>query len=746
MSARQSLRASLWAPALVLLATALVYLPSLRNGFVNWDDEANLLHNASYRGLSPAHLRWMFTTFHMGHYQPLAWVSLGADYVLWGMNPFGYHLTSLLFHVVNAGLVYLLAMRLIGRSARARAPEAGGAPKADSRTPLAAAFAAGLFALHPLRVESVAWATERRDVLSGTFFLLATLAHVAAVDAPDARRRLASRTQSILLFAGALLSKSITVTLPALLLVLDVYPLRRHRRGETARSLLLEKAPYALLALVAAIVAVLAQRTTQFLPSYAEIGPLERVGIAVVGLGFYVWKTLVPLGLSATHTLPVRAAPRIAIVVGSALLVLGASAAAWRLRRRWPAVAAAWVAYGIALIPVLGIFQVWTYIAADRYSYVPCLGLALLGGAALARFGPASDAPRRGARAPLLAAGVLAVLALLTLRQIPAWHDSESLWRHAIAVNHDSHIAHYNLGIELARQGRLDEARAAYHEALRARPGYSEAQAALGALTLKEGRTVEAIAELREAIRSWPANGEALVNLGVALAREGKREEALACYEEARLLRPDLAELHLNRGGLLLEMGRASEASDAFREAVRLRPDLAGAWKGLGIAAERQGDFGAAAAAYGEALRLLPGDAEARRSHAVSLLRAGDAGAALAAAREGLARDPRDLALANVLAWILATSPDASLRDGGEAVRAAEAALAAAGSEPDPNLLDTHAAALAEAGRFEDAARAARAGIERARTLGDSALASEIAARLALYERREPFRDRAAPR
>ncbi len=744
------------APAVVLIATALVYLPSLRNGFVNWDDDANLLHNPSYRGLGPPQLGWMLTTFHMGHYQPLAWLSLGADFAIWGMNPAGYHLSSLLFHIANAALVYVLALRLIGAarrgagSASASTSPIAAAPASDS-APIVAAFAAGLFALHPLRVESVAWATERRDVLSGFFFLLATWAHVAAADAPAPRARLRRRALSIACFALALLSKSITVTLPALLLVLDVYPLRRGRRGESAGALIREKVPYFVLSLAFSVLAVLAQRSTQYLPSLGEIGALERAGIAVWALAFYLWKTVVPVGLTPTHTLPIGASARLLGLVASAALVVGACAFAWRLRRRAPAALAAWLWYVVALTPVLGFFQVWTYIAADRYSYIACIGLAMLGGAALGRLargrggsagGASSARPARPALGPAAAIGcaVLAVLAFLTHRQVPVWRDSESLWRHAVAVNRDSHMAWYNLGIVLAREGRIEEARAAYQDALRARPGYAEALGALGALALLEGRTEEAIGRLREALESWPGNGEALTNLGIALARAGKREEALAAYEKARLLRPDLPEVHANRAALLLDAGRTEEAIADLSEAIRIRPDHADAWRNLGVARERTGELAEAAAAFEEAARLRPEDENLPRSAALAHLRAGRDDRALGAARRALRLRPDDPFAANLVAWILATSPDAGTRNGAEAVRVAETALATAGPEPDPNLLDTYAAALAEAGRYEEAARTASQAAARARARGDSALVSEVEARRVLYERQQPYR------
>jgi protein O-mannosyl-transferase len=228
--------------ALVLTLTALAFAPCLSNGFVNWDDHTNIVENWNYRGLGAAQLRWMFTTLHMGHYQPLAWVTLGVDYSLWGMNPLGYHLTSMLFHIANAGLFYLVVIALLERAP----PE--GLASDDGRVRVAAAFAAGLFALHPLRVESVAWATERRDVVSGFFFLLALFAYVRSTG--GAARRWSAL--SVAAFAAALASKATTVVLPAILLVIDEYPLRRRaREHRSIGQLVAEKVPYFVLAALA---------------------------------------------------------------------------------------------------------------------------------------------------------------------------------------------------------------------------------------------------------------------------------------------------------------------------------------------------------------------------------------------------------------------------------------------------------------------------------------------------------------
>ncbi len=783
--------ASFVAPAVVLAATALAFLPILQNRFVNWDDYQNLGFNPSYRGLGAAQLRWMFTTFHLGHYQPLAWVTLGADYLVWGMNPAGYHLTSLLFHLANTLLVYRLALRLLAGSAKTGpAPEGAGATLA-----IAAAFTAGLFALHPLRVESVAWATARRDVVSAFFCLLSILAYLRAVDEPGGQRW---RVASIAAFALAILSKEIVATLPALLLLLDVYPLRRLRSDASGRAsetrsarvvrLLVEKIPYFALSAAITIVGFAGQRATQAVPGLREYGLLDRAAIAAYGLAFYVRKTILPTSLSPAHVIPADFRADAAVFVVSAVIVLAAAVglAIAARRHRWPAAIAAALAYAISLSPVLGIVQVWRQIVAERYSYLACLGFALLGGGALLRW-----AAHRGAAAvrfaTLSAAALLLLLGIVTARQARVWRDPEILWRSALRADPRNYLALYNLGVEMIQQGRYAQAKEAYAAALALQPNDSETLGGLGALALNEGRLDEAGAYLEQAVALDARNAIALTNLGIYRSRRGDRDGAEAAYRGALALKPDNAEAIGSLGGLALSAGRLDEAVgylersvalwpqnalaftnlgilrlrlgerdraiEALSRATRLMPSFAEAWKNLGVAHEGAGRSAESAAAFREYVLLRPDDRDAQRSLVSNLLRAGDEAAAAAAARENLARDSTDWASANMLAWVLATAADGALRDPQLAIRMAEGALAsesaASGSgaetleEPDANLLDTYATALAAAGRFDEAVGAARRAARLAALSGDSTLAREAGERLALFEARTPYRARA---
>lgn len=482
----------------MVVLTLAAFLGVLQNGFVNWDDPVNFLDNPRYRGLGPAQLTWMFTTFHMGHYIPLTWVTLGADYLVWGMDPKGYHITSLLFHAATALSLYALARRLLARALPA------GTPAADIM--LGAAAAALFFAVHPLRVESVAWVTERRDVVSGLFFLLTLLAWLNALEGPPATRR-RWYAGSLVLFACALLSKSLAVGLPVVLVVLDVYPLRRlgGARGWRVRSVWLEKAPYLVLAAAAAVVAIAATPASAKAPLEA-FGLGARALVAVYGLVFYLVKTVLPLGLSPLYAFITSVSWMwMATLVVAVVLVAS-------MRRRWPALAAAGVVYITLLLPTLGFFAAGPQAVADRYSYLSCLGWALAAGGMVAW-------PWAGSRVVrAAAAAVVVLLFVLTAQQVRVWHDSVSLWSHAVALEPGNRFARINLGGAYAAAGRTPEAIDQYRRVLKLSRDKAPWYEVLGWLYASSGQVAEGLPLLLEALRLEPGRPGACVN-----AREAVR-------------------------------------------------------------------------------------------------------------------------------------------------------------------------------------------------------------------------------
>src|SRR6059036_624983 len=407
-------------PVLIALVTFAAFLPTLQNQFVNLDDNDNFLDNPHYRGLTWTHLRWMWTT-HQGHYIPLTWMTLGLDYLLWGMNPVGYHLTSLLLHAANAVAFFFVDRRLL-TLALPSLSERGHA------LAVSAGFAALVFAIHPLRVESVAWVTERRDVLSGLFYLSAILMYLRACER-GARGR-GWYWAAVGLFAGALLSKSMVVNLPFVLLILDVYPLRRLGGfvgwwSEPARRIYIEKIPFVLLAAAASAIAVMAQSSVHAAASLAQLSLPGRLVVSAYGLGFYLWKMVVPVNLSPLYELSSTVDPWATPFILSYGVVVAITALALALRRRVPGLPAAWVAYVVVLLPVLGILQSGPQIAADRYTY-----LAGLGGAILAGAGLLSCWRTKRFLIPGCAVCVVVGLGVLTWDQVQVWHDSGKLWTH----------------------------------------------------------------------------------------------------------------------------------------------------------------------------------------------------------------------------------------------------------------------------------------------------------------------------
>ncbi|MBU0611543.1 MAG: tetratricopeptide repeat protein, partial [Armatimonadetes bacterium] len=593
-------------PLAVAGITLLVFLPALRNGFVNWDDDKNLLDNDHFRGLGWPQIRWMLTTYWVGHYHPLTWLSLAIDYRIWGLGErgaFGFHLTNMVVHALNALLFYFVARRLLALAVPARA-------QSGAALHFVAAFSALLFSVHPLRVESVAWVTERRDVLSVAFMLPCLLAYVRY--ASGAPRRWFWYTASVGLLLLSLLCKAWGMTLPAVLLLLDWYPLRRTRDSARAWSLLLEKLPFVALAGWAAYHALCAQGSAQYtLKSVADYGWLCRAAQAFYGVAFYIWKTVLPTGLAAIYEIPLRMNPFELRFIAAAVLVMAISALAVVGRRRWPAVSALWICYLIVVSPVLGLTQAGPQLVADRYSYVSCLTWALLAGAGLLRMVSRNASPRpahlRVGVSASLALGVLAILGTLTWRQTKVWRSSETLWTHALTVSSDSYNAHTNLAVDLQRQGKYGVAERYYRKAMALNPGGFEALGNLAGLLIERGRDDEALPCLRQALERNPAQTSLLTNMAILLHRQGRYEEAVTGYRERLAANPPAnqqAKLYAGLGGALGSLRRLPEAVECLRQAIALAPDNEVAHFNLALALRQMGDAHGALVALETALRL----------------------------------------------------------------------------------------------------------------------------------------------
>ena len=600
-----------WPVVLVATATLAAFWPALGGQFLNWDDDKNFLSNPNFRGLGASNLRWMLTTFHLGHYHPLTWVTLAIDYTIWGLNPFGYHLTNLLLHAANAALFYLVALRLLGGRV------------------WTATLAALLFALHPLRVESVAWVTERRDVLAGFFYICSILAYLRA-------QKEGPRTKwmpiSVVCFGAALLSKVIAVSLPVALMLLDLYPLRRGLRWA-------EKIPYFALAAAASLVALAAQKTGQGAGIEAMAGHLVllpglRIGLSLYGLAFYLGKTVFPFGLYPQYTLPENISFFDPHIFAGASVVAVFTIAALALRRRVPALLTAWGCYVVSLLPVLSIARADTQqFAADHHTYLATLGLALLAALGITAIPSRELAATVGGLIVLL-------LAILSYQQTSVWHDPLTLWAAALAGAPDSAVAHNNLGEALAAQNRLAEATPHFARAAQLRPRYAQAHYNLARSRQKQGDLAGAIPEFHKALENEPSFVAAHDDLGNCYAAIGQADAAIEQYRLALQLDPGYADAHYNLGNLLQRQRQFDGAIAEYQQALRSNPGLADAHNNWGVALDALDRPADAAEQYRQTLVLDPAHADAHNNLGMSLEAQGKQEEALAHYRQAVRLNP----------------------------------------------------------------------------------------------------------
>jgi tetratricopeptide (TPR) repeat protein len=745
------------AVALLVLLTLLAYGRAGACGFVNFDDDEYVTANRHVQaGLTADGLRWAFTTFHAHNWHPLTWLSLQLDAALYGLDPHGFHRTNVLLHTAAAVLLFLALRALTGAVWRS-------------------VFVAALFALHPLHVESVAWVSERKDVLSAFFWFLTLLAYAHYAARPGLLRY----ALVLAAFALGLLAKPMLVTLPCVLLLLDYWPLRRLRLGVELPAagpfppapwprLVLEKLP--LLALAAACAVLTVQAQERLVKTWDQFPLPVRLENALLAYAVYLGQTVCPIGLTVLYPHP-GGGVRTELAVGAAVLLAALTLGALWLARQRPYLVVGWLWYLGTLVPVLGVVQVGLQARADRYTYIPLVGLfvALSWGAA-----DLLDRLRWPAAARVaLAGGVTALCVVGTWVQVGFWRDSETLWRHALAVTPDGAAAHNSLGAALEEKGEPEGALHEYLEAVRLdpdhvdarvnlgsallaegqpaaaephlaaaarlQPGHAPAHAKLGLALAQLGRADEAEGQYAEALRLVPEYAEAHNGLGVLLLREGRVREAVAHFEAALASRPDSTATRVNLGTALLRQGAPSEAAAQFTQAVQEDPDLAAAHNGLGVALARQGRWEEAVACDRAAVRLAPRDVQYRCNLALALHELGRKDAA-AEYQAALALDPGWPEGHAQAAWILATHPDPVRRDAAEALQLATQACQATGSRR-PEYVDALAAACAEAGRFDEAARHAREAQALAASAGKADLAARIGQRVRLYEDRRPFRD-----
>src|SRR5262245_27046741 len=500
-----------------------------------------LVGETGYRGLDARALGWMLTATVMGHWSPLAWLSFAVDHAMGGLDPRVFHATSLVLHGVNAALVCVVARRLLTLAGGERAATRLSAAVEVTGADAGALGAALLFALHPLRAETVTWISDRRDLLCATFVLLAVWAYLRGI-ADAGRLQGGWRLASVAAVAAALASKGLAVMVPALLLLLDWYPLRR---AAGCRALVREKAPYAALALGAAVATALALRASTTVADYAQHGPTSRLVLTGYALWIHPARFAWPAGLSTLYELPGEVSWGNPRFLAPALAAVAVSVGLLALRRRWPAGVAAWTLSLILLTPVGGVVLAGRHVAADRYTYLSGLGLTLLAAGGLVWVLTARAAATRTAGA-LLAVVLLATLGALAWRQAGFWHDSERLWRRALAVEPDCTACLNNLARALMRPdpggpdgpGPRAEAEVMLRRAIVLRPGQPGPYLNLGALLAMGGRWREAETVFAEVVRRWPASADGPAGLAAAREGVGDTAGAVALLRQAVALEP----------------------------------------------------------------------------------------------------------------------------------------------------------------------------------------------------------------
>jgi tetratricopeptide (TPR) repeat protein len=579
-AARTRRRRSASLACLVAAVSFCAFLPALHAGFVNFDDQLLFTGNPYYRGFGARKLQWMFTARAVGHYMPITWLTSAFDFEISGLDPSSYHRTNLVLHALNAALFFFVARRVIGAALRLDVPEIGDA-RARSLD-LASAAAALAFAVHPLRVESVAWCTERRDVLSVFFLLGSLLAYLRAFprETHRAQSRVAFST-SLALFALSLLSKAMGMTLPLVLVALDVYPLRRlpasPRRwlARELRPVWVQKLPFAALSLASGTIALWALRNA---PTSESWGALPRAAQVFYQLAFYARKTLWPSGLAALYELPYRFDALEPRFVASAITVAFAGVAAFVFRRKAPGVAIALVVYAIVLAPVLGVTRSGPQLAADRYSHLSCMPFAILFGAALDSAWSSSLGRGRKVACAALALAVVGALFAATWKQTTTWRDSRALWTHALRVGAESAMAHASLASLDAEEGDIQSALDHLHRALEIRPDQGTAWYSLARVEQALGRKKDAEHAYTEAAAHYVPAYLSLVKLGDLCLDDPQRlDEAVAHYRaavadmEARDAEWQTPSVYLHLARALAKRGDAEGAARAEAAAASVK-------------------------------------------------------------------------------------------------------------------------------------------------------------------------------
>jgi len=718
----------------LILMTVSVYWRVRGFEFVNYDDAIYILNNSHVlSGLTGGNVLWAFKSGYASNWHPLTWLSHMLDYQFYGLKAGGHHFTNVLFHTANTLLLFGLLRRMTGKEWRS-------------------AVVAALFALHPMHVESVAWVAERKDVLSVFFGLLAlwVYARYAEQSKVQSPRSKVSYGWSLFFFLLGLLSKPMLVTLPLLMLLLDYWPLQRNSKfkiqnskletGERSVSmgwLIVEKIPFFVLTIASSIVTFIAQRADGAVVSGGLLPVGERAAGAVVAYVRYLAKLLWPGDLVVFY--PYLKQLEWWQVAGAGLLLAGITAAALGAAGRRPYLIVGWLWFLISLVPVIGLVQVGGQSMADRYSYLPSIGLfmGLVWGAA----DITTDWGHRSFILGGATAALLATLGWMSWIQVQYWHDSFSLWTHCLAAGSESVVVHRNYGIALDGAGKTREAIEQYEAALRLDPSTHVVDLYYGEALLKTGREREATNYFASALADNPASDQAHKDMGLALLVLGNVDGAVAELAEAVRLNASNAAAHTGLGSALSAQGKSDEALKCFNDALEIDPKFAAAYCSRGQEYLNRGSIPEAVSSLEQAVQADPKYVAAHILLGQVYSIQHEPGKAILEYRTALSLRPDLPEVMNNLAWLLATTTDARSRDGGEAVKLAEGACEQT-SWQKTFMIGTLAAAYAEAGDFDKAVQTAQKACDLASARGEKELLQRNQELLAQYKNHQPYHEK----
>ena len=687
--ARLSPRVVLACGATIYLITFMLYTPALNNNFVNWDDPSYVYENSYISSLTLHSLYWMLTSFHAGNWHPLTWISHAIDYASFGLNPLGHHLTSIVLHGMNTMLVFLLALQLLLKAqAVNKAPlTTTGTLSISARALIAGGVTALLFGVHPVHVESVAWVAERKDVLCAFFFLSALCSYLFYACAADTKNRRTWYTACLVLSIGALMAKPMAVTFPLVLMLLDIYPLKRITLStgtDAPVSVFLEKIPFFALTACFGVLTMLAQHAGGAVVGLESLPLPFRLANALHAPLFYLTKMVWPVDLVPVYPFPVHMDfLNLQYIVSGVIVVCAGGVSIWMLKREAYLFFTACSYYLITLLPVLGIIQVGIQAASDRYTYLPSISIFLLAGIGASRlFEKSSALINKVVWGALLA--VLILLGQVTIQQIKIWQDSEMLWSSVIRrFPGRVPVAHNNLGLAYDRRGLYDKAAIEYEKAIAILPAFEDPHYNLGLSYYRRGMYDRAAAEYEKAIAINPKLADAYYNLGLTYDRVGMYDRAAAEYEKAIGINPQFAKAYNDLGFVYYTKGMYDKATAACEKALSINPGLAQAHNYLGLIYHTKGMYDAAIAAYEKALSINPALAESHHNLGLSYFAQGKYDRAIAAYERALSINPALAETHNYLGLVYYTQGNYSMAN----IHFDKAS--ALGYKIDPHLLES---------------------------------------------------------